>query len=224
MRAVPLRGAMTRTFSVLSQPILEVQSLGLQRGERQLFRDLAFSLAPGHLAVVKGPNGAGKSTLLRTLAGLALPAEGYARVFGVDAKRLEPEHRHRLLYLGHAEGFKQDLSVAENLSFWASLDSGEGITAEGLAAVLAQVDLAAAADQQVRHLSAGQRRRAVLARMISSPAELWLLDEPLTNLDQPGRTLVEQWLDEHLQRGGAAVVATHTPLSAGPQGSLEIQL
>ena len=217
-------GATITSLAELSQPILQVQSLGLQRGERRLFRDLDFSLGQGSLALVRGPNGAGKSTLLRALAGLVLPAEGHARVFGVDARHLRSEDRQRLLYLGHADGLKQDLSVKENLTFWARLDGSRAVKPVELAAVLEQVDLTAAADQLVRHLSAGQQRRTVLGRMIGSPAKLWLLDEPLTNLDQPGRALVQQWLETHLQRGGAAVVATHTGINTKTEGTVEIQL
>jgi heme exporter protein A len=223
MRAVPLRDD-DAGFDPLTQPILQVQSLGLQRGERRLFRNLDFTLEAGGLAIVRGPNGAGKSTLLRALAGLTMPADGSARVFGVAPRRLAGQDRGRLLYLGHAEGLKQDLSVGENLAFWASLDRGRALTPTELDRVLAQVDLAAAGDQLVRHLSAGQRRRTVLARMVSSPAELWLLDEPLTNLDQPGRALVQQWLQAHLDQGGAAVVATHTGFDTEARGRVEIQL
>lgn len=209
----------------VTQPILQVQSLGLQRGERRLFRNLDFVLHRGSLAVVRGPNGAGKSTLLRALAGLAIPAEGSARAFGVDVRQLSGENRKRLLYLGHAEALNQDLSVAENLRFWARLDGGQNLGPVELGSHLERVDLTAAGDRSIRHLSAGQRRRAVLARMINSPAELWLLDEPLTNLDTPGQTLVQQSLETHLQGGGAAVVATHGDLlAAGAQGTVEIQL
>jgi len=223
MRAVPVRGD-DPGFTALSQAILQVQSLGLQRGERRLFRDLNFSLGQGNLALVRGPNGAGKSTLLRALAGLALPAEGHARVFGGDARRLGGQDRQRLLYLGHADGLKQDLSVKENLAFWKSLERRRAMPPAEMAVLLEQVGLVAAGDQLVRHLSAGQRRRTALARMINSPAELWLLDEPLTNLDQSGRALVQQWLETHLQQGGAAVVATHTGISTATEGAVEIQL
>jgi len=206
------------------EPILQVQSLALQRGERRLFRDLEFSLNSGTIAVVRGANGTGKTTLLRALAGLVVPAAGEIHAFGEPVDKLPAETRQRLLYLGHAEGLKQDLSVGENLGFWNALDRGERVTPDSLATMLAEVGLAGRGDQLVRHLSAGQRRRTVLARMINSPAQLWLLDEPLTNLDAHGRALVQGWLLAHLERGGAAVVATHTGLDVGDQGMLEIQL
>jgi len=223
MPAVPDPGKATG-FDALTQPLLQVQSLGLQRGERRLFRNLNFSLGQGGLAVVRGANGAGKTSLLRALAGLAQPIEGQAHLFGVAARRLASADRQRLLYLGHAEGLKQDLSVRENLIFWAGLDTGRAPRAGEIDPLLEQVDLTAAGDRLVRHLSAGQRRRTVLARMIHSPAELWLLDEPLTNLDEAGRTLVRQRLQAHLQAGGAAVVATHTSLGVDAPGSVEIAL
>jgi heme exporter protein A len=206
------------------EPILQVQSLALNRGDRRLFRDLEFSLQPGTVAVVRGANGAGKTTLLRALAGLVLPAAGEIQAFGERVDKLPAATRQRMLYLGHAEGLKQDLSVGENLRFWNQLDRGEPVTPESLTGILAEVDLAERGGQLVRHLSAGQRRRTVLARMINSPAELWLLDEPLTNLDALGRELVQRWLLAHLERGGAAVVATHTGLDVGDLGMLEIQL
>jgi heme exporter protein A len=206
------------------EPILQVQSLALNRGDRGLFRDLEFSLEPGTVAVVRGANGAGKTTLLRALAGLVLPAAGEIQAFGERVGKLPAATRQRMLYLGHAEGLKQDLSVAENLQFWNELDRGEPVTPASLTGMLAEVDLAGRSEQLVRHLSAGQRRRTVLARMINSPAELWLLDEPLTNLDALGRELVQRWLLAHLERGGAAVVATHTGLDVGDLRMLEIQL
>ncbi len=223
MPPVPLAG-LNDGNSLVPEPILQVHPLTLKRGDRHLFRDLEFSLQPGSVAVVRGANGAGKTTLLRALAGLVQPAAGKAQVFGADVNHLAPDLRRRMLYLGHADGLKQDLSVGENLRFWSEVDRGEPATVESMLAMLAEVGLAGRVDQLVRHLSAGQRRRTVLARMINSPADLWLLDEPLTNLDELGRELVQRWLLAHLARGGAAVVATHTTLDVGDGGMLEIQL
>ena len=204
--------------------MLAVQSLALNRGDRRLFQNLSFSLEPGQLALVRGANGAGKTTLLRALVGLVQPSEGSILAFGSAVKQLTPALRRQLLYLGHAEGLKQDLSVSENLAFWRALDREHPVSGDALDSTLSAIGLAGRQQQLVRHLSAGQRRRAVLARLHDHPADLWLLDEPLTNLDGAGRAVVETWLSAHLLRGGAAVVATHTELGLDTSGQLEIQL
>lgn len=180
-------------------------SLEVWRGERCLFRGLDFELEPGQMALVTGPNGSGKTSLLRTLAGLAVPESGQAAWGGTPVQRLLPEDRRGLAFQGHLDGLKKDLTVRENLEFYRRLWDGLDAVDE----VLGHLELQEAGDRRVRHLSAGQRRRAGLGALWLRPASLWILDEPLTNLDIRGAALVSEWLGEHLRSGGLAVVATH---------------
>ena len=204
----------------MADPVLEVTDLALRRGERRLFDGLEFSLRGGQLAVVTGPNGAGKTTLLRALAGLHIPASGRALSFGAPAADLTETQRRNVLFQGHLDGLKLDLTVNENLRFWHTMDESQ----ENVDTAIDQVGLSNCRTRLVRHLSAGQRRRAALARMKMHRGRLCLLDEPLTNLDQDGRQLVQGWIDAKLAAGCAAVVATHTAIEATGGGRVEIEL
>jgi heme exporter protein A len=158
--------------------------------------------------------------LLRVLAGLAPPTVGFAAWNGATIAELAPEQRGDLAYRGHLEALKRDLSVRENLQFQASLFGA----ARPLESVLAELRLEASAETRVRHLSAGQKRRAALASLQLSRAKLWLLDEPTTNLDRDGRTVLRDWLRRHLAAGGLAVIATHQPDEFADRGALVIEL
>ena len=204
----------------MADPVLEVIDLALWRGERRLFEGLGFSLQSGQLAIVTGPNGAGKTTLLRALAGLHMPASGRAISFGAPAADLNEVQRGNVLFQGHLDGLKLDLTVRENLRFWQTMDGGQ----ESIETMIEQVGLSGCGHRLVRHLSAGQRRRAALARMKMHRGRLCLLDEPLTNLDSGGRLLVQDWIEEKLAAGCAVVVATHTPIQAAGRGRVEIEL
>ena len=199
---------------------LRARDLAIWRGERCLFESLDFELAARQLAVVVGANGSGKTTLLRTLAGLATPTTGTVTWDAVPLRSLPADRRAEIAYRGHLDGLKQDLTVGENLEFHRRLWSSEA----DIAPLLGELKLEHAAGARVRHLSAGQRRRAALATLKLSAAKLWILDEPMTNLDDAGRSLVVSWTRRHLADGGMAVVATHQPDDFVGPGTLLIEL
>jgi heme exporter protein A len=176
------------------QGVLEVDGLAVERGGFRLLEGLSFSLAAGAALILRGPNGSGKTTLIRTLAGLQLPDEG--RFMAAEA-----------VYAGHLDGIKAQLTVTENLAFWASVMGGDGIDR-----ALAAFDLERLAERPARALSAGQKRRLGLARLILASRPLWLLDEPTVSLDQASVTLFARAMKAHLAAGGAAVIATHIDL------------
>jgi heme exporter protein A len=184
---------------------LSATNLTIERGGRIIIANLSFVLSSGACLAVTGPNGAGKSTLLRALAGL-LPLKAGSTALTSSGAICEQSH-----YVGHADGLKSVLTAAENLEFVAALlDVGlGGLSVHG---ALAKLGLAHAANLPVSYLSAGQKRRVALARLLAARRPLWLLDEPLTALDEMGRALTGKIMQEHLAQGGLIVAATHTPL------------
>ena len=170
-----------------------------------MFRDVSFELSGGAALAVVGPNGAGKSSLLRLLAGLLQPVGGAIALEGGDAELTVAEQAH---YVGHLDALKPALTVAENLSFWASYLGDGAAPADSLAGVGLEVlgDLPAA------YLSAGQRRRLSLARLMAAPRPIWLLDEPTSALDAAGQGQLTELMRAHLAGGGMIVAATHGPL------------
>jgi heme exporter protein A len=206
-------GMASRTAPKAGAPVLSVQGLGAQRGERPLFRGLALTLLPGQLMWLRGRNGRGKTTLLRVLAGLAPPARGQALLDGQAVNRLPAALRTRLLYLAHANGLKDDLTVTESLRFLSQLQ-GAHPTPGQLDTALVQVGMGARATALVRTLSQGQRRRAALGRLALdvtfSPAPaVWLLDEPFDALDDDGVQMLNDLLTRHAHRGGSALLTSH---------------
>ncbi len=199
---------------------LIVSSLEVWRGERRLFNDLSFELTPGQTALITGPNGSGKTSLLRVLAGLSVPAQGAVTWNGSSVSRLVPEHRATIAYQGHLVGLKKDLTVTENLEFYRALWAGEG----DIAPLLDELRLNEFADREIRYLSAGQRRRVALGCMRLRRARLWLLDEPLTNLDAAGAEVISAWLREHTAAGGTAVIATHQADRVDSVAAVEVEL
>jgi len=190
-------------------PLLEARALSFHRQDEPVFAPLDFRLGTGELALVEGDNGSGKTTLLRLLAGLLRAGEGEL------LWRDKPLHRDdcagEILFLGHQLGLKTDLSPHENLRFSIGLHGcRKGATITG---VLARVGLRGYEDEPVRRLSAGQKKRAALARLLLLPATLWLLDEPYANLDRIGIALVNELLEEHTGSGGAAMVTSHGAVS-----------
>jgi heme exporter protein A len=204
----------------MARPLLDVADLACRRGGRPVFDRLSFVLAAGELLALTGRNGSGKTTLLRALALLVRPTAGAIRWQGADV-RAEPEAwRGRLAWLGHLDGLKGDLTVRENLLAAERLRGG--LPAEDrLDAAMAAFDLAALASRAVRTLSAGQRRRSALARVMLSGAPAWLLDEPLNALDAPAQQAFRTVLQQHLGNGGLAVAATHVDLGM-PHRALEL--
>ncbi|MEX0921852.1 MAG: heme ABC exporter ATP-binding protein CcmA [Rhodovibrionaceae bacterium] len=191
--------------------------LACQRGGRPVFSGLGFSLSAGQCLLLGGANGSGKSSLLRILAGL-LPCSAGSLTWDGAALDQDPlHHAGRLHYLGHLDAVKPALSVAENLAFWAGLQQGR----HGEEALL-HFGLARLAGEPARRLSAGQRRRLALARLIAAPRELWLLDEPSVGLDAASREKLENALADHLAGGGRAVIATHQELGPAQAGRLDL--
>jgi heme exporter protein A len=186
----------------------------IERGGRRLFCDLTFEAGAGEALTVAGPNGAGKSSLLRAIAGLLPVAAGAIVLKGGDDERNIGEQAH---YLGHADALKGALTARENLDFWAALLRGDdkASPAAGGGAALAALDrlgLAHIAGFPVHVLSAGQKRRVALARLLVAYRPLWLLDEPTSALDAAARTALTQMMRAHLAGGGLIVAATHAPL------------
>ncbi len=186
-------------------PLLEVRALSFHRQDEPVFAPLDFQLHAGELALVEGDNGSGKTTLLRMLAGLLHVGEGELRWHGAPLQR--EVCAGDILFLGHQLGLKADLSARENLRIAAGLHGQRaGVSA---AAALADIGLAGYEDEPVRRLSAGQKKRAALARLLLLPATLWLLDEPYANLDRSGIARVNRLLETHTAGGGAALVTSH---------------
>jgi len=196
---------------------IEARELTVSRGGRLVLSGLSFHARPGTLTALTGPNGSGKSTLLRVLAGLLRPDSGTLRFEGWG-EATAISH-----YLGHADALKPALSLRETLSFWAALyGSGERGSAGDPAQAAAEVGLAHALDLPVGVLSAGQRRRAGLARLLLNPRPLWLLDEPAAALDRDGEALLGRLLAAHLGAGGLVMAATHGDLPITPDAVLDL--
>ena len=196
--------------------ILQVRDLACRRGPALLFSGLSFEVASGELLCVRGPNGCGKTTLLRCVTGLTRPDDGAVLWHGEPAQTDPERMRAGTAYAGHLPGLKDDLSADENLEFMLRL-RGAGSTPEERREALAAVGLEKRRRIPARRLSAGQRRRIGLARLALDPAELWVVDEPLTALDDAGQALFVDLLDRHLANGGLALAATHHRL-APPSG------
>ena len=187
------------------------QGLGCVRGGRQIFSALDFTVPAGQALAVTGINGAGKSSLLRLIAGLLPAAAGTVTLEGGEADLTLPEQAH---YLGHRDALKPALSVLENLDFWRGFLGGQAI--DGTAS-LEKVGLGHAAHLPAAFLSAGQRRRLSIARLIAVNRPVWLLDEPTSALDTSGQTMIARLMDAHLRSGGIILAATHGPLGIAAQ-------
>lgn len=192
--------------------------LACRRGERLIFRSLDFAVPPGGALVLIGPNGSGKSSLLRLMAGLT-PAETGALAWnGADIREDPVVHRARLHFIGHSDALKPVLSAGESLAFWARM---RGASAS-IELALARFGLTHAAALPCRYLSAGQKRRLALARLIAAPAELWLLDEPLTSLDSDAATQLLAAIAEHRAQGGRVVLSTHAAIELADAARLSL--
>ena len=184
--------------------LLSVSDLACRRGSRLVLDRVSFALGPGDALILRGPNGSGKTTLLRTLAGLSPPARGSAT----------PE---AVAYAGHADGLKAQLSVAENLGFWARV-----FGARGIGEAIAAFALEALLPRRAADLSAGQRRRAGLARLPLTGRSVWLLDEPTVSLDADGIGALARAMADHRASGGAVVAATHAPIELPGAAVLDV--
>jgi heme exporter protein A len=191
--------------------MLEVSNLACSRGDHQLFCGLNFSLYPGQIIQVQGANGSGKTSLLRTLCGFLRPDEGDIIWRGESTRELDEDYYAELLYLGHLNAIKDELSALENLRISAGL-SGIGLEEKEAIAALRRMGLRGREMLPTKVLSQGQRRRVALARLLVSDAELWILDEPLTALDVGAVELIQELIAEHLGRQGMVIFTTHQPL------------
>ncbi|MCC6104640.1 heme ABC exporter ATP-binding protein CcmA [Acetobacter sp.] len=187
-------------------PRLVAESLSVFRGDRLVLDDVSLSLHAGEAMLLTGPNGAGKSTLLRVLAGLRRPDGGALLWDGVPIAEDRTAHATRVAYLGHQDALKPSLSVVENLHLFARAGGGD------MTAALKAVDLLPLADLPARLLSAGQKRRAALARVLLAQAPLWLLDEPSLGLDANAIVLLGEAIARHRAAGGVVIATTHVPL------------
>jgi heme exporter protein A len=191
------------------------EQVEVSRGERSIFDGIAFDVPAGKALVVTGPNGSGKSTLLKAIAGFLQISAGKIRLEGGDPEKSLGEHCH---YLAHANALKPQLSVHENLSFWqgflgAGLEISQALDAVGLSGI---------GDLPAGYLSAGQKRRVAIARLLVTSRPVWLVDEPTSALDAASEARFAAIVDRHLQQGGIVVAATHQPL--GLEGALALDL
>lgn len=196
---------------VISQ--LSLRNTAIRRGGRLLFKDVSLDLAAGEACALTGPNGSGKTSLLRAVAGLVGLDAGEIGFGQIDAADARGDHLH---LVGHADGLKSSRTAREELAFWGRWCGGDSIDAAAEA-----LDLTPLLDLEVRRLSAGQRRRLALARMVAAPRALWLLDEPLSPLDARWRLRLGEMMQQHLDGGGMILAAVHDPLPVARR-SLEL--
>ncbi|MDP2793700.1 MAG: cytochrome c biogenesis heme-transporting ATPase CcmA [Sulfurisoma sp.] len=196
--------------------MLTATGLTCVRGERRLFSGLDLAVAPGEWLHVQGENGAGKTSLLRMLTGLSHAVEGEIRWNGEPIQALGEDYRRDMLFLGHHGALKEELTPLENLELAAALDGAE-LTGAAALAVLWRFGLRGREELPVRFLSAGQKRRVLLARLVTRKARLWVLDEPFTALDVKAVDMLAGLIGEHLAGGGMAVLTSHQamPIAGG---------
>ncbi|MDH3315101.1 MAG: cytochrome c biogenesis heme-transporting ATPase CcmA [Gammaproteobacteria bacterium] len=195
----------------MSSPLFQATGLECWRGDRRLFSGIDFSIHSGEALQVVGPNGSGKTTLLRAVCGLTRAEQGKLFWRGARLEGNPDAYRSELLYIGHENGLKFELTALENLR--ALRDIAARQRNLPLEAALDRAGLAGFEDRPVRTLSSGQRRRVALSRLLIAEAALWLLDEPFTALDDAGARLVNVLVEEHLNAGGGIMFTSHIPLS-----------
>ncbi len=195
---------------------LVASDLACIRGGRQVFSGIGFALGEGEALVITGPNGAGKSSLLRLLAGLLRPLAGTLALEGGEPELTVAEQAH---YLGHQDALKPALTVTENLDFWVRFLGGQ---AADVTTALAEVGLASIAALPAAYLSAGQRRRLSIARLIAVKRPLWLLDEPASALDIAAQAMLAALMRAHLSGGGLIVAAVHGPIGLDQSAELSL--
>ena len=200
---------------------LEAVDLECVRGAQQLFVGLNFELEAGSALQVEGTNGSGKTSLLRLLCGLSMPESGVIQWCGQDIRECRSEYQSRLSYVGHIHGIKDDLTAVENLDMTRVLGASNDVTAQ---TALQRVGLSDYEHSFCRHMSAGQRRRVALARLLISNASLWVLDEPLTAIDKHGVAELEQVFRDHVSGGGSLIITSHQPVKLDNAGVQMLRL
>ena len=190
--------------------LLEAREINCWRGERHILRDVSFAVRAGEFLKLTGPNGVGKTTLIRIVCGLLPPESGTVHWRNRRVSSSNDEFHVEMAYLGHLNSLKADLTARENLRYLAGLR--QSLSDAEIDAALDRVGILSRGDLAARSLSAGQKRRLALARLLLADASLWILDEPVTNLDTAGIELVETLITEHVERGGLALSAAHQRL------------
>jgi heme exporter protein A len=195
---------------------LNVEAITVERGGRVVIDGLSFSVGAGEALVLTGPNGAGKTTLIRVLAGFLTPTAGKVQVVGTND---EQELAALCHYVGHRDAIKPKLTVAENVGFWAAYLGGPRTVVDAALDACGLLDLAGV---PAAYLSAGQKRRLGLARLLSAPRPIWLLDEPTTSLDAAHQRQFARLIEAHRAGGGMVIAATHMDLGLASARSLQL--
>lgn len=185
--------------------MLEISNLGVVRGDQKIFQGVSFSLPQATCLIVKGGNGTGKTTLLKTLSGLIVPSEGSIKFEGFDLKQVKEAYHNRMSYVGHADGLKPYYTVREYLDLWAGLYEGK----ELVGAAIAFLKLKPMLDTSVGKLSAGWKRRVAISRLILAQSDIWLLDEPLSHLDEESMEVVLSLIATRGDQGGIIIFSYH---------------
>ncbi|SDX28238.1 heme exporter protein A [Nitrosomonas oligotropha] len=212
-----------RSIPSIDKIMLQGINLACVRGDRELFRDVNFSLEAGGLMQVRGPNGSGKTSLLRMLCGLSNPAAGEIRWNGASIRALDGEYYGAMTYIGHLSGTKDDLTVIENLRISSAL-AGFDIGIDQAKEALGYIGLQGREGLPVKVLSQGQRRRVALARLLVCKTSLWILDEPLVALDVAAVKLIQELLEQHLREGGMVVMTTHQEIDITAISTTQLHL
>lgn len=212
---------MTEPATANATEELTVVDLSCIRDDRELFSGLNFSLKFGQLLYIEGRNGSGKTSLLRILTGIRLPEDGEVQWRGKSIEKLGASYHAEMSYVGHHDGIKKELTVEENLAMARALGEPGRFT---LNDALTKVRLAGYQDVKAHNLSAGQKRRLSLARLLVTDAPLWILDEPFTSLDVEGIAVIEAMIEEHINAGGMAVMTSHHQLNLSPERVERINL
>lgn len=199
-------------------PSLNIHHLSCERGYNQLFKDLSFQVNSGDILRITGANGSGKTSLLKILAGLNAQEQGEIKFDNHPVK--SEQYQQTVFYLGHLPALSVELSCIENLEFLTRLN--QSIDRQSLISALAQIGLAGYEDEYCAKLSAGQKRRVILAGLFISKAKIWLLDEPFTALDPQGVALVEARINQHCEQGGMCLFTTHQDANFPNQTILDL--